>query len=252
MGLEVKNMSSGYRQIPVLKDIDFSIEYGEIVGLIGLNGAGKSTLLKTILGLLIPQKGTITIDSHTILDDHSRYAQHIAYIPETPVLYEELTLKEHIEMTALGYNISVEEALKRAELLLKIFRLENVMNWFPIHFSKGMKQKVMIICALITDAKIFIIDEPFLGLDPLAIRDFIALLKKRASEGSAILFTTHMLSIADELCDSYLLLSNGYLVGQGNLTSLREQFRNEDASLEDIYFAMTDTKAPLSVDKGDG
>ncbi|XJS11136.1 ABC transporter ATP-binding protein [Aerococcaceae bacterium WGS1372] len=240
MTLEVNNLFSGYRQVPVLKDINFTMHYGDIVGLIGLNGAGKSTLLKTILGLIEPQEGSVKIEGRSMIDDHKAYAQSIAYIPETPILYEELTLQEHIEMTALGYNIPIDIALQRAEPLLKIFRLDKNLNWFPTHFSKGMKQKVMVICALITDAKVLIIDEPFLGLDPLAIRDFTNLLKERAKNGTAILFTTHVLTIADELCDYFLMLRSGLLIGNGNLSDLRQQFHMPQASLEDIYIAMTE------------
>ena len=243
MTLRVNNVDSGYRRIPVIKEIDFSINYGEIVGLIGLNGAGKSTLLKTILGLLTPQAGNITIENQSILDNHTEYAKKIAYIPETPILYDELTLQEHLEMTGLGYDIPREEVMKRAQPLLELFRLDDVLNWFPVHFSKGMKQKVMIVCALITNAKVLIIDEPFLGLDPLAIRDFTNLLKERAENGSAVLFTTHMLSIASDLCDSYLILSKGELVGQGDLEDLRTQFKDPQASLDDIYIAMTEMEA---------
>lgn len=240
MTLQVDNLFSGYRQVPVLKDINFTIHYGDIVGLIGLNGAGKSTLLKTILGLIEPQQGTVKIDGRTIIEDHKAYAQNVAYIPETPILYEELTLQEHIEMTALGYNIPIDIAMQRAEPLLKMFRLDKNLNWFPTHFSKGMKQKVMVICALITDAKILIIDEPFLGLDPLAIRDLTNLLKERAEQGSAILFTTHVLTIADELCDYFLMLRSGLLIGNGDVESLRTQFIMPEASLDDIYIAMTE------------
>lgn len=252
MTLRVNNVDSGYRRIPVIKEIDFSINYGEIVGLIGLNGAGKSTLLKTILGLLTPQAGNITIENQSILDNHTEYAKKIAYIPETPILYDELTLQEHLEMTGLGYDIPREEVMKRAQPLLELFRLDDVLNWFPVHFSKGMKQKVMIVCALITNAKVLIIDEPFLGLDPLAIRDFTNLLKERAENGSAVLFTTHMLSIASNLCDSYLILSKGELVGQGDLEDLRTQFKDPQASLDDIYIAMTEMEALSKAERTEG
>lgn len=240
MTLQVTNLFSGYRQVPVLKDINFTIKFGEIVGLIGLNGAGKSTLLKTILGLIEPLQGSVTINNLSIIDNHKDYAQNVAYIPETPILYEELTLKEHIEMTALGYNIPVDVALKRAEPLLKMFRLDKNLNWFPTHFSKGMKQKVMVICAMITDAKIMIIDEPFLGLDPIAIRDLTNLIQERAASGTAILFTTHVLSIADELCDYYLMLRSGLLIGQGDLVALREHFNMPEATIDEIYIEMTE------------
>lgn len=240
MSLVVKNMSSGYRGIPVLKKINFTIPYGEIVGLIGLNGAGKSTLLKTILGLINPIEGQITIGNQTINEHQSQFSQQLAYIPETPVLYEELTLKEHLEMTALGYGLPIETVMERAMPLLKLFRLENHLNWFPIHFSKGMKQKVMIICAMVTDAKVMIIDEPFLGLDPLAIKHFTELLQQRAQQGTAIIFTTHVLMIAEQLCDQYLMLQAGEIIAKGDLKTIQEQFEQPEATLDELYVQMTE------------
>ena len=243
MLLDVQGLYSGYQNVAVLKDINFSLRTGEITGLIGLNGAGKSTLLKTILGLISPQQGRIELDQTTIYEDHQAYARQIAYIPETPILYEALTLQEHIEMTGLGYGIPSEVLWERAQPLLKTFRLDKHLSWFPSHFSKGMKQKVMVICALITDAKLLIIDEPFLGLDPLAIRDFTQLLKNRVQEGISILLTTHVLSIAPTLCDNYLLLQDGQLKGQGNLEDLQKAYKMPDASLDDIYIRMTEEVA---------
>lgn len=238
--LEVEHLYSGYQNVAVIQDVSFNLMAGQITGLIGLNGAGKSTLLKTILGLLPIQSGRVAINQQTLDQDHQAYARQIAYIPETPILYEGLTLQEHIEMTALGYGLDRQTALDRAQPLLERFRLAQNLNWFPTHFSKGMKQKVMVICALITDAQLFIIDEPFLGLDPLAIRDLTDLLKARAEAGAAILLTTHVLSIAPNLCDRYLLIQKGQLKGAGNLADLRQHFEMPSASLEDIYIRMTE------------
>ena len=240
MILEVNQLYSGYQNVAVIQDVSFKLAAGQITGLIGLNGAGKSTLLKTILGLLPIQSGQVTINKLTLDQDHQAYARQIAYIPETPILYEGLTLQEHIEMTALGYGIDRQVALERAQPLLDRFRLAKNLNWFPTHFSKGMKQKVMVICALITDAQLFIIDEPFLGLDPLAIRDLTQLLQERAQAGAAILLTTHVLSIAPNLCDQYLLLQKGQLKGAGDLQNLRDIYQMPHASLEDIYIRMTE------------
>ena len=130
--------------------------------------------------------------------------------------------------------------MERAKPLLKLFRLENHLNWFPIHFSKGMKQKVMIICAMVTDAKVMIIDEPFLGLDPLAIKHFTELLQQRAQQGTAIIFTTHVLMIAEQLCDQYLMLQAGEIIAKGDLKTIREQFGQPEATLDELYVQMTE------------
>ncbi len=166
MTLEISNLVGGYSQVPVLKDVSFDVKDGELVGLIGLNGAGKSTTINHIIGLLTPFKGTIKINGTSLTDDVKKYKEQIAYIPEQPIVYKELTLKEHLEMTMLAYNLDQDAAWKRAHQLLKLFRLDNKLDWFPDNFSKGMRQKVMIVCAFLTDAKLFIIDEPFLAIRP--------------------------------------------------------------------------------------
>ena len=168
------------------------------------------------------------------------YASKIAYVPETPILYEELTLKEHLEMTALGYGIPFEVVMERAQPLLELFRLDKHLNWLPIHFSKGMKQKVMIICAFVIDADLLIIDEPFLGLDPLAINHLTRLMKEAAAAGKAIIFTTHVLAIADQLCDQFLFLQQGRLVGSGSLSQVQDQMGLPGADLETLYLKMTE------------
>lgn len=242
MLLKIRDLKSGYRNIPVVEEINIEIHSGQIVGLIGLNGAGKSTLLKTILGLIQPIAGKIEVLGETFTSKAQAYASQIAYIPETPVLYDELTLQEHLEMTALGYQIPLELVMERSMPLLKLFRLDKHLNWYPIHFSKGMKQKVMIVCALVTDAKLLIIDEPFLGLDPLAINHFKQLMQKKAQEGCGIIFTTHVLTIAEQLCDKYLFLQKGKIVGDGQLADLQRQFNMPNATLDDLYIEMTVTE----------
>lgn len=239
MTLIVNELTGGYGHQPVLKDVNFEIENGELVGLIGLNGAGKSTTIKEIIGLLQPQKGTIEIDGLTLNKDAEAYRKKIGYIPETPVLYEELTLREHIEVTAMAYDIPMEVALQRAEKLLKTFRLENRLEWFPANFSKGMKQKVMILCAFLIEPQLYIIDEPFLGLDPLAIHSLLELMNDMKQTGASILMSTHILATAEKFCDRFIVLHHGEVIAQGTLAQLREQFQLADASLDEIYIALT-------------
>lgn len=240
MTLTIKHLTGGYSQLPVLKDINFEINNGELVGLIGLNGAGKSTTIKEIIGLLQPQQGSIEIDGLTLKNDPETYRKKIGYIPETPALYEELTLREHLEVTAMAYDIPKEVALQRAESLLKTFRLENRLEWFPANFSKGMKQKVMILCAFLIEPSLYIIDEPFLGLDPLAIHALLELMKDMKETGASILMSTHVLATAEKYCDRFIMLHNGEIRAQGSLTDLQQQFELENASLDEIYLALTE------------
>lgn len=237
--LEVKNVTGGYVNIPVLKDVSFTVEDGQLVGLIGLNGAGKSTTIKEIIGLLTPYQGQIAIDGLTLLQGAENYRKKIGFIPETPSLYEELTLKEHLEVVAMVYDLSWEQAWGRVEHLLKLFRLDGKLDWFPVNFSKGMKQKVMIICAFMVEPSLLIVDEPFLGLDPVAISDLIALLEEEKSKGTSILMSTHVLDSAEKMCDSFVILHQGQVRATGNLEELQSAFGMDGASLNEIYLALT-------------
>ena len=239
MTLTVKHLSGGYFQHPVLKDLNFEIANGELVALIGLNGAGKSTTIKEIIGLLKPTSGTIEIDGLSLNKSASQYRQKIGFIPESPVLYEELTLREHIEVTAIAYDIPMDVAMQRADKLLKTFRLEKRLDWFPANFSKGMKQKVMIVCAFLIEPSLYIIDEPFLGLDPLAIHALLELLKEEKAKGKSILMSTHVLSTAEKYCDRFIFLHEGQIKSQGTLAQIKEQFAMPDASLDELYLALT-------------
>ena len=228
--LEIKGLTGGYINIPVLKDISFEVGDGQLVGLIGLNGAGKSTTINEIIGFLTPYKGEIRIDGLQLRENPSAYRKKIGFIPETPSLYEELTLREHIEMVAMAYDIEQEAAFERVAKLLEIFRLKDKLDWFPVHFSKGMKQKVMLICAFVVDSSLFIVDEPFLGLDPVAIADLIQLLDEEKKKGKSILMSTHVLDSAEKMCDSFVILHKGQVRAKGNLAELRGQFQMPEAT----------------------
>ena len=242
MSLTIQHVTGGYGHLPVLKDINFEVHNGEMIGLIGLNGAGKSTTIKNIIGLLTPQKGTITVEDLTLQQDPENYRKKIGYIPETPSLYEELTLREHIEVTAMAYGIPKDEAMKRAESLLKTFRLENRLDWFPVNFSKGMKQKVMVLCAFLIQPSLYIIDEPFLGLDPLAINALLELMVTMKEQGAAILMSTHILATAEKYCDRFIVLHEGEVRAQGTLQELQAEFNLPGSSLDEIYIALTKEK----------
>lgn len=235
MTLEVTNLVGGYSQIPVLHQVSFTVRPGELVGLIGLNGAGKSTTINHLIGLLRPFSGSIVLNQHNIVTDPVGYKQQIAYVPETPILYDELTLREHIELTIKAYQLNHEEAWQRATKLLEKFRLANKLDWFPADFSKGMKQKVMIVCAFITKAQLLIVDEPFYGLDPLAVRDLLDLIEDRKHSGAAVLMSTHVLDTAEKYCDRFVLLNNGQVKFRGTLDEMRQTTNDPQASLNDIY-----------------
>lgn len=240
MSLRIENVTGGYTRRPILKNLSFNVGDGELVGLIGLNGAGKSTTIKHIMGLLEPFEGNIFLNDKTIHSNSTVYRRSIGFIPETPVLYDELTLKEHIEITAMAYGLEVKETFKKSEPLLKLFRLNDRLDWFPSDFSKGMKQKVMIVCAFIIEPSLYVIDEPFLGLDPLAIRDLLTLMDEKKKQGASILMSTHVLTNAERICDSFVILHDGMIYAKGTLSELREHFGMPEASLDEMYGRLAD------------
>lgn len=239
MSLQLNNVTAGYTKVPVITDITFDVNPGEICGLIGLNGAGKSTTIKTIIGQLTPFSGRVEVEKLSILENQRGYRQSIAVIPESPVLYEELTFREHIEFVARSYNQMNEETMAHAMELVEAFRLTKQLDWFPAYFSKGMKQKVLIVCALMLDVPVYVIDEPFLGLDPLGIRTLLQVLKEKKDKGAAILMSTHVLDTAEKYCDRFIVLHEGKVIAQGDIEGLRATSNIEETSLEEIYFALT-------------
>ncbi|AME09732.1 MULTISPECIES: ABC transporter ATP-binding protein [Gemella] len=237
--LEIKNLTGGYNRKKVIENINIEIPKGSITALIGLNGAGKSTTIKHILGLLNAMEGEIKVNNLTMENDNENYRKSITYIPESPVLYDELTLEEHINLTAMAYGLDMKHTWEVADELLELFKLSDKIKFFPVHFSKGMKQKVMIICAFLVEPSLYIIDEPFLGLDPIAINDLINLMCKRKNAGASILMSTHILATAEKYCDNFVIIHEGKILASGNLDKLRAEFKMAGASLDEIYLALT-------------
>ena len=237
--LKIENLSGGYNRKKIIENINIAIPKGSITALIGLNGAGKSTTIKHILGLLRPMDGMIKVNGITITEDNEKYRKSISYIPESPVLYDELTLEEHINLTAMAYGLNMKEAWEKADVLLKLFKLSDKKKFFPVHFSKGMKQKVMIICSFLVEPNLYIIDEPFLGLDPIAINDLINLMCEKRDNGASILMSTHILATAEKYCDNFIIIHEGKILASGKLSDLRKEFNMPDASLDEIYLALT-------------
>ena len=237
--LKIENLSGGYNRKKIIENINIEIPKGSITALIGLNGAGKSTTIKHILGLLHPMDGEIKVNGITIRENNEKYRKSISYIPESPVLYDELTLEEHINLTAMAYGLNMKEAWGKADVLLKLFKLSDKKKFFPVHFSKGMKQKVMIICSFLVEPNLYIIDEPFLGLDPIAINDLINLMCEKRDNGASILMSTHILATAEKYCDNFIIIHEGKILASGKLSDLRKEFNMADASLDEIYLALT-------------
>lgn len=210
----------------ILKDIALTVGSGELVGLIGPNGAGKSTVIKGIMGLLPVMNGNV---------EFGGVYKNYAYIPEQPVLYEGLTLWEHLEFAAAVYEIDRDEFLIRTEELLKLFRLTQLRNNLPTTFSKGMQQKVMLILGFLLKPTLYVVDEPFIGLDPIGIKDFLSLLQKARDEGAGVLMSTHSLDTAERICTSFVLINDGAVLAKGSLSEIREQCQLLKGSLFECF-----------------
>lgn len=238
--LKIEHLTGGYsKPKPVLHDISLEVQEGEVVGLIGLNGAGKSTTIKHVLGMLEPMSGSIRIKGQSFVDDKEKYRSQYVYIPETPTLYDQLTLAEHLQLTAMAYGIDPQAYEERLPALLQEFRMENKLKWFPGHFSKGMRQKVMIMCAFLVQPSLYIVDEPFVGLDPIGIQSFLDLMLEMKESGAGVLMSTHILSTAEQYCDRFVILHDGRFIMEGTIAELREQAGMPDAALHDIYILAT-------------
>ncbi|MEF3313685.1 ABC transporter ATP-binding protein [Paenibacillus sp. GYB004] len=229
--LHVNIEQAGYdEQESVIQGVSFTLEAGQLVGLIGPNGAGKSTTIKAILGLIKKTTGEIRFGG-----PQGTYA----YIPEHPILYEELTLWEHLELAAAAYGLTEELFRERAEELLTRFKLGGSKHHLTTSFSKGMQQKVMLILGFLTKPDVYIVDEPFIGLDPKATKELLDSLNDERQRGAAILMSTHVLDTAERICDSFVLLDAGRVVAKGDLDAIRQSCGKPEATLFECFHTLT-------------
>lgn len=237
--LQIEGLFGGYfPHKPVLKNVSFHVNPGEMVGLIGLNGAGKSTTIKHILGLLQPQKGSIRIQGTTMKEKPEPYRSAFAYVPESPELYDELTIREHLELTARAYGLKQADWESRMNKLLHTFRMKEKLGSFSGHLSKGMKQKVMIMNAFLVEPPLYIIDEPFLGLDPLGIRSLLDLMVEMKRQGASFLISSHILSTIERYCERFVVLHQGEVVAQGTLQDILKAAGLAGGTLDDAFCSL--------------
>ncbi|WP_047150729.1 ABC transporter ATP-binding protein [Aneurinibacillus tyrosinisolvens] len=238
--LDVQDMTGGYQKNrPIIHDITFSVRPREMVGLIGLNGAGKSTTIKHILGLLQPVRGTVSINGNTLEKAPEAYRASYTYVPETPLAYDDLTLWEHLEMTAMAYGLGRETFEERVHPLLDEFNMKDKVKMFPHHMSKGMRQKMMIMNAFLVRPSLYMIDEPFVGLDPIGIRSLLELMVKMKETGAGILMSSHILSTVERYCDRFVILHNGRIRAAGTLDEIRAQAGMPGVPLDDVFYELT-------------
>lgn len=228
--LELTNVTTKAREKTLLEDISFSVESGEVKALVGHNGAGKSTLMKTIMGVMEKHSGMITaVEKYDQDQELLAFKEQLVYLPEEPMLLPELTVMQHFQMYGISYKVEENLFQQKVEEYTKSFDLSYKMTAYPDELSKGMKQKVQTICALLPDVPLMLIDEPFMGLDIYAIDYLLAELEQKRISGTSMLLTTHQLEHVRKLADSYVLLQDGKNVEAGSI----ETFHSITRRLED-------------------
>ncbi len=232
--IEIKNFFKSYDgKTNACDDITLTIEKGDIYGFIGHNGAGKTTLLRSIAGILDFEKGKILVGGHDIKTEHIAAKKMMAYIPDNPDVYETLKGMQYLDFIADVYEIDGETRKATIEKYAKMFEMENVLNNPIGSYSHGMKQKIVIIGALIHRPKVLLLDEPFVGLDPKASYLLKEVFRELCDEGSAIFFSTHVLEVVEKLCNKVAIIRKGKIVAEGDTTTV-----TKDQSLESLFLEL--------------
>jgi ABC-2 type transport system ATP-binding protein len=223
--LKIKNLTKKFGDKIAVDDLSVEVKPGEIFGFIGHNGAGKTTTIKCITGILDFEQGEINIDGVSVSKDPIECKKIIAYIPDNPDIYENLTAIQYLNFVADIYEISKDDRKAVISKYAKIFEIEENLNDLISSYSHGMKQKIVIISALIHKPKLLILDEPFVGLDPKAAFDLKEIMKEVTNEGTSIFFSSHVLEVVEKLCDRVGIIKKGKLVVCGSVDEIKGKMR---------------------------
>lgn len=235
--IELNNISKRYGNKTALENLSLTINQGEIFGFLGHNGAGKSTTIKSLVSIIQPTQGTITVDGLALTEHRQEIKKKIGYVPDSPDLFLQLTAGEYWDLMAAAYEIEPVVKDERVQTLGKLFDMLSHQEETLASFSHGMRQKTIIIGALLSDPDIWILDEPLQGLDPQAAFDLKEMMRAHAEKGKTVIFSTHVLDTAQQLCDQLAILKKGELLYNGSVADLLATAPAE--SLESIYLKMT-------------
>lgn len=231
--LRIENLTKTYGEKKAVDDLSLHIAPGEIYGFIGHNGAGKTTTIKSVVGILHFDEGKITIGGHSVTDEPIKCKQMLAYIPDNPDLYEFMTGIKYLDFIADIYGIDKATRSERIKKYADIFEIYNDLGKPISAYSHGMKQKLAIIAAWIHEPKLIIMDEPFVGLDPKASFSLKGMMREVCDNGGAIFFSTHVLEVAEKLCDKIAIIKSGKLIRSGTM----EEVKGDD-SLEEVFLEL--------------
>jgi ABC-2 type transport system ATP-binding protein len=241
--IEVRNLTKFYGEFAAVRDLSFAVQPGEVMGLVGPNGAGKTTTLRCCTGVIPPTQGAIAIGGVDLRADPVGAKRQLAFFPDEPRLFDYLTVWQHLVFIARLYGVTDYEA--RARTLLAELEMADKTNLLPGELSRGMKQKLAISCGLLHAPRVIFFDEPLTGLDPSGIRRMKQTMRRLAGEGAAIILSSHLLGLLEEVCTHVLILKQGEKIAAGSLAEVHRRFaEHPDASLEDVFFSATADAPP--------
>lgn len=239
--IEVHGLTKLYGEFAAVTDLSFRVEAGQLLGLVGPNGAGKTSSLRCLAGIIPATRGSIRIAGHDLAANPVAAKRELAFFSDEPRLFDYLTVRQHLEFTARLYQVA--DAPARIPGLLAELELTDKADSLPGELSRGMKQKVQLACGLLHSPRAVFFDEPLTGLDPLAIRRMKETIRRLGREGAAIVISSHLLHLLEELCSHVLILKQGVRVAYGTLAEIHREFAGEgDASLEDVFIRIATTE----------
>ncbi len=238
--INIKNLSKSYNKgsVKAVDDLNLHVKPGEIFGFLGPNGAGKTTTIKMMVGLLTPDNGTVSLAGFDNAKNPLEAKRNIGYVPDNPDVYDRLTGLEYLNFMADVYNVSVEDRQERMGHLLDMFSLTDAIGDLIRSYSHGMKQKIVLTGALLHNPSVWILDEPMVGLDPKSSHLLKEFMREHCSKGNTVFFSTHILEVAEKLCDRIGIINKGKLIAIGSLEELRHG--DQAGSLENIFLELTE------------
>ena len=237
--VQVDGLTKLYGEFTAVSELSFSLQPGEVLGLVGPNGAGKTTTLRCLAGIIPPSRGTVRVGGHDMGGDAIAAKKQLAFLTDEPRLFDYLTVWQHLNFIARIYQVDHYERIGLE--LMEELEIANKKDAFPGELSRGMKQKLAIACGLLHSPRVIYFDEPLTGLDPIGIRRMKDSILKRAKDGAAIIISSHLLHLVEEICSRILILKNGRKITDGTLAEITQKFSEQsgDASLEEIFFRAT-------------
>jgi len=250
--LQVVDLHKAYDRTVAVAGLSFTVAAGQVLGLIGPNGAGKTTTMRAIAGIIPPTSGQLLIAGHDIVAEPVAAKSRLAYVPDDPKLFDALTVSEHLDFIAAAYRVA--DYAPKAALLLEQFQLTEHRDKLGQELSRGMRQKLAVCCAYLHDPGAILLDEPLTGLDPRSIRTMNDSIRQRAENGAAVIISSHLLAMVEDLCTHILILDRGHRLFVGPIHEVRAAFAGDggDETLEEVFLRATEGTLPGVVSETSG